>query len=340
MERKYCLVRAMGQSQEELEIFTKNNIVAVGWSEVNFTNYTDEEKLVSDVKNIYYSSGDIAPQVEGKKKNEVRRFKTLSSGDYIIVPHNSAICLAKVKEKQIYSEEDYDYDLANQREVSFHKDDNNQIVLISRDRLSEGLQRRIRVRGTTISDLSEFSQEIEDLFNGEDFNSQFNSKRESKIDEFKRQLISNIQSGKTNLQAGGYGLEKLVTELLGIEGYEARILSKQRFLSFSDADIEAVKTDFLVSKKLLIQVKHHSGISGTWGAEQLIEILNQEPDLFSEYTLVLVTSANPSKELEQVCENKGIILISGELLAEWIYGALPKLQYKTKKYYVLVIYLI
>ena len=120
-------------------------------------------------------------------------------------------------------------------------------------------------------------------------------------------------------------------ELLIIDGYNANIQSKQRFSSFADADIEAIKEDFLVTEKLLVQVKHHEGITDTWGAEQLTEILKTESDFFSEYRLVLVTSAIPSDELKILCENKDIILVSGTDLVEWIFKSLHSLKYETKK---------
>ncbi len=193
------------------------------------------------------------------------------------------------------------------------------------------MQRRLRVRGTTIADLEEFATEIDQLFKGEDFDVTFNKRRFEYIEGFKKNLLENIQSGKTNLEAGGYGLEKLVKELLEIDGYIAEIPSKQRFSGFADADIEATKEDFLVTEKLLVQVKHHFGTTGTWGAQQLVKIYESEKDLFSEYRLVLVTSGDPSGELKELCDKKDIILVDGNDLIEWIFKSLPEMQFETKK---------
>jgi len=331
MDVAYYLVRAMSQSQDDFDVFFENNVVAVGWSEVDFHQHANVDSLVEKVNETYYSDSDSAPQVIGKKKNEVRRFKGINKGDKIVVPFWGAICLAVAEQEKLYSQQDYDRDLSNQRKVTYHRDQNGEIIFIPRDKLSEGLQRRLRVRGTTIADLWEFSEEIDNLFKGEDFVSSFNKKRINAIDNFKNQLIKNIQSGNTNLESGGYGLEKLIKELLEIDGYDAEILSKQRFPEFSDADIEAVKEDFLLTEKLLVQVKHHSGITGTWGAEQLIGILESEKDLFSEYRLVLVTSAIPSDDLVEFCEKKDVILVNGNDLVEWIFKSLPQLKFDTKK---------
>ena len=167
----------MSQSQDDFDVFFKNNVVAVGWSDVNFSQFDNADSLVTKVSQEYYSNGASAPQVIGKKKNEVRRFKRMKNGDRIVVPFWGAICLAEVETDELYSQQDYDKDLSNQRSVVYHRSQSGDVVFIPRDKLSEGLQRRLRVRGTTIADLWEFSEEIENLFKGEDFDSIYNKKR-------------------------------------------------------------------------------------------------------------------------------------------------------------------
>ena len=71
------------------------------------------------------------------------------------------------KEKlEIYFEKgtNPDIDLANQRAVTYRYKDNEPLI-IPRNDLSEGLQRRLRVRGNTVSNLYEFKDEIEEIFN-------------------------------------------------------------------------------------------------------------------------------------------------------------------------------
>jgi len=331
MKKKYYLIRAMSQAQDDFDIFFNNNVVAIGWSEVDFTQFREGELLVAKVEEVYYENGDTSPQVVGKKKNEVRRFKGINSGDRIIIPSSGAICLAEAESCELFSKQVFDQDLSNQRKVTYHRNQNGDVIFIPRDKLSEKLQRRMRVRGTAIADLWEFGEEIEGLFAGEDFESSFNKKRIAITEVFKSNLLEKIQSGETNLESGGYGLEKLVQELLIIDGYDAAILPKQKFSGFADADLEAIKEDFLLTKKLFVQVKHHSGVTGTWGAEQLVEIMNSDKDFFSEYKLVLVTSANPSDELVKLCETKELLLVDGNELVEWIFKSLKNLKYETKK---------
>ncbi|MCJ8347604.1 hypothetical protein MJH12_18860, partial [bacterium] len=80
MNEKYRLVRAMRQTKEDFDVFIKTSVVAVGWSDINFSQYQDKEALVNEVVKQYYSDGDTVPQVVGKKKNEVRRFFDLKIG--------------------------------------------------------------------------------------------------------------------------------------------------------------------------------------------------------------------------------------------------------------------
>lgn len=329
MSSRHYLVRAMTQSQEDFSVFFKNNVVAVGWSKIDFSSFSSSDELVSKVYCSYYENGSSSRSVVGKKKNEVRRFKEMKKGDRIVIPFPRSICLAESEEAEFYSHSAYEQDLSNQRSVTYHRDQNNKIIFIPRSKLSEGLQRRLKVRGTTISDLWEFGDEIDRLFDGQDFDSSYVSSHLDAIETFKIDLLNNIQSGNTGLESGGYGLEKLVRELLEIDGYSAEIQSKQRFSGFSDADIEAVKQDFVSSTRLFVQVKHHQGTTGCWGAKQLMKILDN--DIFADHGLVLVTSALPSEELVDLCEAKDITLIQGNDLADWIYKSLGRLSFQTKK---------
>ena len=212
----------------------------------------------------------------------------------------------------------------------FFQIENGAWLTIPRDNLSEGLQRRLRVRGSTILDLEEFAKEIDRLFLGESYTSTIVRKRHEQEYEFKGKLLSLIRDGTSGLRAGGIGLETLVAELLEVDGYITAMQSKSRFPEFADADIEATRDDHIVSEKLLVQVKHHWGETDSWGAKQLRHILETQPDLFSEYRLVLVTSAQPAKELIDFRAAKDIILLDGERLADWITDSLHKLKSTTR----------
>lgn len=46
----YYMVRAMGQTEKDFNIFFEGNVVAVGWSKVVFSKVEDPETLVEQVK--------------------------------------------------------------------------------------------------------------------------------------------------------------------------------------------------------------------------------------------------------------------------------------------------
>ncbi len=94
MNISFYLVRAMSQSKDDFDVFFKNDVVAVGWSKVDFSKFKSAEELVEEVERVYYSTSETAPQVIGKKKNEARRFKGIKKGDKLVIPYWGAVCLA------------------------------------------------------------------------------------------------------------------------------------------------------------------------------------------------------------------------------------------------------
>ena len=88
-----------------------------------------------------------------KKLNEVKRFKLIKDGDYILVPYYNYVVIAEATSEEKYSDEDKSQDLSNQKIVRYRLVDDNERLMIPRNELSEGLKRRIRVRGSTVSNL-------------------------------------------------------------------------------------------------------------------------------------------------------------------------------------------
>ncbi len=324
----YFMVRAMNQTDEQFDLFFKKGVVAVGWSKIDFTAF-DVEDLIPAVEEVYYKPSDgYAASVVGKKKNEVRRFRSIEKGDRIVVPCWSSVALACACGKRHYDPAiAKTLDLSNQIEAEYIKED-GEIALVPRANLSEGLQRRLRVRGSAVSDLSEFSDEISALFLDRrlTWNDRLEEQEHQRRADFESRLLENIQGGKTNLAAGGQGLERLVEGLLRAEGYTAKILSKREFPGFADADIVASRSDRFGETWLLVQVKHHQGSTDTWGAEQLKEVRRVAGDRYPGSLLVLVTSGEPDAELESYCEKEDITLIGGQYLVSWIVDRLPTLD--------------
>ncbi|HRB80667.1 MAG TPA: restriction endonuclease [Nitrospira sp.] len=329
MGRSY-FVRAMSQTEKEFNVFFENSVVAVGWSSVDMSESTNIDKIVDAVDCAYYRGKPTVPQVVGRKLNEVRRFTGLSAGDQILVPYYSSVRLAVVENGQVYNsspELDTDHlDLANQRQVRYLKIGKD-FVEIPRTNLSHGLQSRLRMRGTTIGSLTGFETEIGEIFNDPKttWKSRFAMSDRKNAQEWQSNLLASIQNGRTNLKAGGRGLEELVRDMLTLEGYQAKTLSTRRFPGIADADVEAVRADLFAQTKLLVQVKHHYGQSDAWGAKQLDEIFN-DPEAFVDYQPVLVTTADSSEQLTEYCESKQIRLITGRELVERIYDQLERLS--------------
>ena len=323
---KCYMVRAMGSTESDFDVFLRNNVVATGWSEIDFTQYLEDPDALREAVNVeYYRGKNKASNVVSKNLNEVVRFIGIEEGDYIIVPYWSHILMAISKGQFVYDDEAYNNDLANQLRVQYVTD-MGEIKKVPRNALSEGLQRRLRVRGSSVSSLEDFNDEITRLFeNNQTYVNTIFSAIQAENESFKNKLKEIITSGKSNLETGGTGLENLVCELMRCEGYDARVVSKQMFDGYADADVEAIRDDKFRSTKLFVQVKHHDGISGSWGIEQLEQIMKMPK--YGDYEFAFVTSAKLSEENIKRASDEGITVVDGEGLAEWIMdnvGKLPK----------------
>lgn len=326
MARQYLMVRAMTSQPIHFETFFKNSIVAVGWSDIDFSEYEDAE-LREKVKKRYYI--DRTGPLVSKNLNECIRFKNIQKGDYIIVPYYSGIALCVAKGKTVYSENAYDVDLANQQKVDYRYKD-GKVLSVPRNDLSEGLQRRLRVPGMSVSDLSEFSDEIDKLFDNPEtysYSGEVKEKEDELQSQFKENLLNNIRKGKTNLQTGGIGMEYLVKELFECEGYTAKVLPKNRFSGKSDADIEAEHEDSFLTFNIYAQVKHHDGYSDREGINQVIGALEDKPDYYGYF----ITSGLVSSEDRKYADMNNITVIDGDGLVDIIFRNIDKIKVDTKK---------
>lgn len=329
--RNYYMVRCMFSREDDFNIIFDNNVVAVGWSEVDFTQSKDAEQLKKNVYEKYYQDSSTAKNVVSKKLNEVARFKNIKKGDYIVVPYYSQILIAEAEDTEIYSLASATQDLSNQRKVRYKLKDGKRIT-IPRNNLSEGLQKRLRVRGNTVSNLAEFSEEIEKIFSCDSY-SYINEIASQEIQDdtlLKATLLKRIQEGKTNLQTGGIGLEHLICEIMECEGYTAKVLPKSLFPDGADADIEAIKEDSFMSQKILVQVKHHSGYSDKAGIQQIINAL-QSDDRYSEYDGYFITSASIDEGTRSYAAINNIQVMDGNSLIDLIYDNLTRLTDETRK---------
>ena len=320
MERNYYLVR-IGQGQDVLK-YAEKGVVAVGWSGVDLSQLPPDQAVEAIVREYYTDA--TSSSLVGKKKSEVWRFKSIRKGDVIVVPYWNNVLFAESEGEYVYSEEDKDVDLANQLKVKYQLVGDSPRIL-PRVELSEGLSRRLRVRGTTVADLSEFRDEIDKKYSDTEYtiakatadkNTEFEKK-------FKQKLLENIRGGKTHLITGGQGLEELVKVLFEIEGYTAKVLSKRAFSGSGDADVEATKSDIFTENKILAQVKHHDGNTGDEGVNQLISI--KKGGEYADHKLVLITSGKVSESIRSMAAEKDIDIMDGDALADWIFCHINKL---------------
>ena len=135
MDRHYLMVRAMTSQEYHFKVFFDNDVVAVGWSGLDFTKYSDEHDLKEIIRERYYS-GKYSAHVS-MNLNECIRFKNIAAGDYIIIPYYSGIALAVAESEEMYSAKAVEIDLANQHRVAY-KYKNDEILSVPRSNLSEG----------------------------------------------------------------------------------------------------------------------------------------------------------------------------------------------------------
>lgn len=332
-EGPHCyMVRANKQRDKDFELLFSEGIVGIGYSSTDFTAY-DIDELRSLIEKKYFDD-DAAPQYVGRKLNEVERFKSIEAGDRILVPYHGTVALAIAEGELQHDPSVADSnDLSNQHRVEYLRAEDGNVATVPRSDLSEGLERRLRVRGSTVSDLSEFSQEIAKLFEdpSRTWSTRVANEERKTREAIAGELLERIQTGRTGLEAGGRGLEEVVKELLEIEGFNASITGKSTYPSGIDADIRATRSDRFTETELLVQVKHHKGTSDTWGGEQLTELRRyiEEDDLTSP-RLVLVTSAAASESLRKLCTNQDIDLLEGADLVDWILDVVQDLRGDTR----------
>lgn len=293
--------------------------VGYGWPQINFSEAGTLDELVSTFRERNINVG--------RQLNQIKRFYSIKAGDIIVVPLPHTIAIGYATGAKSY-EPGIEYG-ENRISVNFLRHDNGSIVRISRSDLTGAFSSRLKIRMTVVS-LAEFKDEVLAVIERIESNgataidSRVQELEEKAQQQLKQQLLQNICGGKTYLESGGYGLEKLVAELLRAEGYDAKILDKAAFEGQADADILAVRADRFSSTTLLVQVKHHAGTTGFQAVSQLTAI-----DEESKAQKWIVTSAKMSRTAKEAAEQQGINIIEGESLVDWIIEQASKLPTNT-----------
>lgn len=309
----------------------QDGYIGYGWKQLNFSEY----QTVNDLLKIFQEK---YPECN-RHRNMIRRFFELKSGDVIIATSNNtwdnSIFIRKV-----IGEKRYIPSIAygeNQVEVDFYKNNNGDLLKISRNELSNALQAKLRMPRTNVEIYSKkLIDEINIIINKIENNGEYKrvsailEKRDFAVIELKRKLLSNIQNGYNGLQAGGEGFEELIVELLELDGYSAKKQAKNQSSDISDVDIIAEKNERFFSYKLFVQVKHHYGETDEYGIKQLIAYENREENEIAQR--LLITSADKvSKFAEELANLENVNICTGNELMDWIYDSLPKLSKATKE---------
>jgi restriction system protein len=333
-DRSYYMVRAKGQTDDEFDCFFDNDVVAIGWSKVDIRGL-DSKSEVDDVMSEHYGFWSEAyASVRGKRENEILRFNGIAEGDRVLVPYRSSVALATARSEHRYVP-GTGVDLANQIAVAYVRDEEGDLLTVSRSELTEALQRRLRVQGSTVTDLGEFADEIERLYSADGqftWQAHHRAEEEKRRDRFQRELLSRLRAGNVHVRGGGLGLEKLVAELLRHEGYdEVSTLGTRGFEGEGDADVQATRADRFGEQKLLVQVKHHRGTSGRRGLSQLAAIRDNEPENWGDHDLVLVTTGTVPDDVQGRADQIGVEVMEGEDLIEWLLDHVDALNPRTRR---------
>ena len=124
-------------------------------------------------------------------------------------------------------------------------------------------------------------------------------------------------------------LDNLVCEIMKCEGYDSKVLAKSSFTGKADADIQSIKEDSFMSKKIFVQVKHHSGNSGEWGIKQLIDVLAQNE--YKDYEGYFITSGFIDEDVRKFASDNNIEVMDGNDLVDLIISNMNKLSETTKR---------
>ena len=300
--------------------------VGYGWSKVDFSQYKDTKALFEAFKQHY-------PNGIGRQKNNIQRFFNLKEGDIVIVPSSQSVSIGVVKGEKAFKPEWIQDYACNLVQVEFYKV-RGRILKIRRDQLNQQLGSRLKLR-SAIANLNEFESEISRVIDsikktGEAYrhSSYFSEQIELAEQKFRKELLQSICKGTTWLKPGGMGLEKLIKEMLELNGYTAKIKSKKQSPDISDIDIEAEKVERFSETYLLIQAKHHRGETNGHGLKQLIAYKKNNDVAYQKW---LITTAKVSDENKQLAKQNNIEIMEGEELVGWIYESLPFLSEETKQ---------
>ena len=341
--RNYYVIR----TRADVDDFVKKSKVAIGWSDIDFTKYIDDQdKLLEKIQNHYYSGDNVSHTVRGRKLGEIKRFINIQQGDIIVVPSYRSFYIGVSTGEFVYDETNYDKDLSNQLSVDFKKDENDEPIPFERNGKNTALVTKLKARGFTILDikgkiLTNYIDELLSSTNDISDVEKIIKFENQELKSFKNSLKDVLSDYKMiSLRAGGIGFEELIKALMESDGYKATVLSKKiGGNGIADVDILAVKESQLADEfttACYIQAKHYWGESRN-GIDQIIDFKEQTNGDFEtqdqknisinpeNIKYFLISSGSFCKEVSIKAEQNNIILIDGERLSEILFNKIDEL---------------
>ena len=318
-KRDYYMIRT------NYDLLEKKEVVAIGWNTIDFSKY-DAENLAEVVRKEYY--GNKSSSSISRKLNQIKRFKNLKEGDFVLIPTGSYIAFAKILKEEYFSEGD---EFANQRKVEVLKNEKGNVTKVSRKVFTTALQNKFRMLGSIVLNISSFESDIEYIIKNNTLeieDSIFKAKQDEEK-TLRENIKDKIKKYANHFASGGDGFEDLLVELFRIEGYEATRLNKTSFPKGEDADIKAEKIDNFSETKFLIQAKNHKGTSGEKGIDQLIRALGYEQ--YEGYQGIFMTTADEvTLAAKNLANEKNIQIFKLDDIVDLIIDNIDALNDKTK----------
>lgn len=230
----------LGRQNKYAELGIKEGIIGIDFSVPDLTQLDFEsEGLRDDIKSIYKENRpDVTNASAGSAVGHIFRFiQTLSIGERVIVPQGAGkYMVGEIQSKYFY---------AGDNEPIPHRRKITWIGSINQEDFSDQMVNSFRYIGT-ISDVSNYSEEIEALLSGDNFKVE---KAQNKIDQGEFSLEKHLEDfmiKNWSFTEFGHDYDLIIDE-------EGNSISQQYHTEVGDIDILAVKKDG--SEILIIELK-------------------------------------------------------------------------------------
>ena len=290
---------------DRLQTCLSEDVIAIGWAHaIDLPSLNSWLLFKQHVIDRYPYLREASSKSTGQRLGSLWRFvKEMQIGDKVVVPSTNGFYVANVVGPVEHRQEWVDADMAWCRKAEWITSQP-----IPRNRAHGDLRRRMKAQQTCV-ECSNLKSSIEHAL-----------ARESPVAITDELLSGTAKAVKNALwkSIDDRGLEELVRQLATASGAEAYIPPKKQA---GDGDVDVVANygthiphaDARVT--IGFQVKQHQGVTDVGAVQQLQGPLARE-DIHQG--CVVTTAEKFSPEAIQLANEERILLINGEMLAEWI----------------------